>query len=75
VRLPELLAEAGIDEEGRQYMKEKVEAILEYGIALLLYWWYSVSDTSKTRYINENRKTMLLKEYQDASPLYRRMAQ
>jgi len=55
VRLPELLAEAGIDEEGRQYMKEKVEAILEY--------------------INENRKTMLLKEYQDASPLYRRMAQ
>lgn len=30
VRLPELLAEAGIDEEGRQYIKEKAESILAY---------------------------------------------
>lgn len=30
VRLPELVAEAGIDEDGRQYIKEKSESILAY---------------------------------------------
>jgi len=54
VKLPEMMAEAGIDEEGRQLVKEKAEAILGY--------------------IKENRKTMILKEYESASPHYRRMA-
>lgn len=53
-QLPELVAEAGIDEEGRLYIKEKGEAILDY--------------------IKENRKTMLLKDYEESSPVYRRMA-